>query len=112
MPAERVIRLHAQAPAKPALAAPCNGCGACCASEPCPISRVFLGHRSGSCPALVWEASAQRYHCGMVTQPTAFLSWLPKRLNHLASRACRRWIAAGIGCDFAAELEEAPSHSD
>jgi len=32
-----VILIHPEAPAKPPLGAPCNGCGVCCLAEPCPV---------------------------------------------------------------------------
>ncbi|MDP2194404.1 MAG: hypothetical protein Q8J72_00270 [Rhodocyclaceae bacterium] len=100
----QTISLHAAAPEKPVCGAPCNGCGACCAAAPCPVSRLFLGHRSGSCPALTWRATELRYVCGMAVDPASQLRWLPRRLASFGGRAFRRWIAAGTGCDFAAEI--------
>jgi len=38
----RTIAIHAAAPAKPALGEPCNGCGVCCAAEPCPVGMFAL----------------------------------------------------------------------
>ena len=99
------IRIHAEAPPKPATGAPCNGCGACCAAEPCPVSRLLLRHRHGPCPALTWVPDERRYFCGMVATPASFLPLLPKPLANLASGLLRRWIAAGIGCDFDAEVD-------
>lgn len=100
----QTIRLHAAVPPKPTFGAPCNGCGACCAAEPCPLSRVLLGHRAGSCPALTWGEADQRYYCGMAVTPDAYLAWLPALLRKPAARLARRWIATGIGCDFDAEV--------
>lgn len=97
------VRLQRDAPAKPALGAPCNGCGVCCASEPCPLSRLLLGHRHGGCPALTWQA--ERYVCGLVVTPATHLRWLPVRWAALAGRLARRWIAAGAGCDCDASME-------
>ena len=99
------IRIHAEAPSKPATGATCNGCGACCAAEPCPISRLLLGHRDGPCPALTWAPDERRYLCGMVATPVSYLPMLPTPLANLASRLFRRWIAAGSGCDFDAEVD-------
>lgn len=90
------IVLHAAAPPKPAVGTPCNGCGVCCSYAPCPLSRFLLGHRSGSCPALRWQES--RYVCGLVAAPQGVARWLPRRL-------VLRWIAAGKGCDCAAEID-------
>jgi hypothetical protein len=84
------IILHAAAPPKPPVGAPCNGCGVCCAIAPCPLSRFLLGHRRGACPALTW--SEDRYACGLAVAPTGLARWLPRRL-------VLRWIGAGCGCD-------------
>jgi hypothetical protein len=102
---ERRIVLHAAAPPKPTFGAACNGCGACCAAEPCPVSRYLLGHRAGSCPARTWRELEGRYFCGMVAAPATHLRWLPWRLQTAFGRLCQRWIAAGSGCDFEAEIE-------
>jgi hypothetical protein len=99
------IALHAAAPDKPLFGEPCNGCGACCAAAPCPVSRLLLAHRAGSCPALTWRVDQQRYVCGMVVDPAGQLRWLPRSFVAIGSRACRRWIAAGTGCDFDAEID-------
>ena len=101
----QTIALYAAAPPKPPFGETCNGCGACCAAAPCPVSRFLLGHRLGPCPALQWEPTASRYHCGMVMAPQSFLRWIPRRLQGIAPRLFRRWIAAGKGCDFDAEIE-------
>ena len=98
------IRLHAAAPDKPPFGAPCNGCGACCAAAPCPLSRFLLGHRSGACPALAWHEDQHRYLCGMVTTPEAMLRHLPRMLAGTFAQLARRWIGAGHGCDFDAAL--------
>lgn len=102
------ITLHAGAPGKPPVGAPCNGCGICCSMEPCPLSRALLGHRTGACPALTWEADAARYTCGLVAAPARHLAWLPPLLAGPARVLARRWIAAGAGCDCDAEEGAAP----
>jgi hypothetical protein len=102
---QQLIRIHAQAPQKPVAGKPCNGCGLCCVAEPCPVSRFFLGHRDGSCPALIWEPAPLRYVCGMVTDPARFLKPLPRPLEKIAGRLFRRWIAADTACDFDAEVD-------
>lgn len=101
--AEQSVALHAAAPHKPAVGAPCNGCGVCCSIAPCPLSRVLLGHRRGACPVLEW--AGERYVCGLVAAPAMHLRWLPDTLAPLAARLARRWIAAGSGCDCDASLE-------
>lgn len=92
MAEQRVILIHPEAPPKPPLGAPCNGCGLCCLAEPCPVGMILSLKRQGACVALRWDEAAGRYACGA-------LRAAPWPLNRLM----RRWIAAGLGCD--AELE-------
>ena len=99
------IVIHARAPAKPNLGASCNGCGACCALEPCPMARLFLLQFRGRCRALTWNDAQSRYACGLVTAPASTLSWLPVLLEASASRFFARGIAAGRGCDADIEIE-------
>ena len=95
-PASAIVWLHPDAPAKPSEGAPCNGCGLCCLSEPCPLGVVVSRRRTGSCSALRWSAEARRYHCGVLADARQPLwRWL-----------VRRWIASGVGCD--AELASEP----
>lgn len=95
----QVIHLHVAAPAKPALHQPCNGCGVCCASAPCPLGVVVSRRLTGRCAALVWRDDVGLYRCGLIAQPAAIL---PRPLRALApalARLARRYIAAGAGCD-------------
>lgn len=94
-----VIHLHAQAPAKPPLGAPCNGCGVCCAVEPCPLGLLASRRRHGRCVALQWSEAGRLYRCGLLAQPAAFLPRALRWAAPLLSRWARRWIAAGQGCD-------------
>ncbi|MCM5681671.1 hypothetical protein M8A51_19265 [Schlegelella sp. S2-27] len=96
---DRVIYLHPQAPSKPPEYAVCNGCGVCCASEPCPLGRVLSRRASGPCRALLWDEGRHRYVCGALARPE---QQLPRGLRWAApwlARAARRMIAAGVGCD-------------
>jgi hypothetical protein len=95
---DTVIWLRADAPQKPAAGAPCNGCGVCCASAPCPVGILFLRQRRGSCRALEWDAATRIYRCGMVLRPENYLL-LPRMVHNVARRLMRRWIAAGTVCD-------------
>jgi hypothetical protein len=106
MPASdhRVILLHPEAPPKPAEGQPCNGCGVCCAAEPCPMGALLSRRRQGACVALDWPVNDTRYRCGVLTQPSRWLPWLPAAM---ARRLARRLIAAGSGCD--ASLVALPS---
>lgn len=102
----QTITIHAQAPQKPALGAACNGCGICCAAEPCPVSLALLWPHKTPCRALVWSDAQQRYWCGMVSEPSRFIRWLPQNLDAFARRIFKRWIAADTACDVAVEFSE------
>lgn len=95
---DRVILLHAEAPPKPAPGAACNGCGVCCAAEPCPLGVLLSRRRHGACVALDWDGDAGRYVCRAVQTG-------PAPLRALA----RRWIAAGAGCDCTLEAAPPPA---
>ena len=98
---DRIIYLRREAPAKPALGAPCNGCGACCAASTCPAARVLLLQWRGPCGALEWHADQAQYRCGLLADPGRYLPALPRVLLPWMARVVRRHIAAGIGCDSA-----------
>ena len=100
-----VIRIHPAAPAKPLEAAPCNGCGVCCAAEPCPVGMLASGRRTGACAALLWNSDAGLYRCGLVDAPRTVLPRLPAVLAPLLSRLARRWISAASGCDSSLVVE-------
>jgi hypothetical protein len=95
----RIIRLHPDAPRKPPEAAPCNGCGVCCAAEPCPVGVLVSRRRHGACRALAWSDAAARYRCGLAADPAAVLPRLPRALAPLVRRLALRWISAASGCD-------------
>ena len=102
-----VIRLRVEAPVKPEAGAACNGCGVCCASEPCPLGIVASGRTTGSCSALLWRDDEARYRCGLVTQPAAHLPRPMRWAAPLLRRVARRNIAAGSGCDCDVQVEPA-----
>lgn len=95
----QTVSLHQQAPPKPLPGAACNGCGVCCAAEPCPLGAIAGRGPGGACRALLWEAEQGRYFCGLVRDPGACLAWLPAACRPWAARLAARWIAAGSGCD-------------
>ena len=102
MAPDRVILLHPLAPAKPAPGQPCNGCGVCCAAQPCPLGVVLTRRRRGACTALRWDEVQVRYRCGALTEAASTFglpTWAAPALRRIAAR----WIAAGSGCD--SELE-------
>ncbi len=93
---QRIIRLRAEAPAKPAPGAACNGCGLCCMAEPCPAGMLVSRRRRGRCRALRWDGARRIYRCGLVEAPQR---WLPLLPAPMARWLARRWIAAQQGCD-------------
>ncbi|MBK9133600.1 MAG: hypothetical protein IPM15_04390 [Betaproteobacteria bacterium] len=99
-PGVHTVHLHARAPAKPPTGLACNGCGVCCALEPCPLGMWLSRRRCGACVALAWSGEERRYRCGALAEPARWLPWLPRAW---APRLVRRWIAAGVACD--ADLE-------
>jgi len=106
-----VIHIEPLAPAKPALGAPCNGCGVCCLAEPCPLGMLLSGARRGACTALRWQADSLQYRCGALVQPREVLAQSAlRRWPRLAAlavallrRYAQRWIASGSGCDCSLE---------
>ena len=106
--AHTVIHLHPEAPPKPAPGQACNGCGVCCAWQPCPLGVLATGRRHGACAALRWDDGASRYLCTVVADPGAQWPGLPRPLRPALQALARRWIAAGAGCDCDAEVGAAP----
>lgn len=112
-PTPQHVLIFANAPAKPALGAPCNGCGVCCLMAPCPLGVLLSGYRQGPCRALRWQAEGGLYRCGAITEPQDVLSErLPQFLQPVTgvvagvlALTAKRWVAAGVGCDCDAELE-------
>lgn len=80
---------------KPAEGAPCNGCGWCCISEPCALSKEFLG-ATDTCPAL--ERAGDRYACGLITNPSLYLG-TPEFGNAVLADNFGQMLGIGTGCD-------------
>jgi hypothetical protein len=99
-----VIHIHPAAPAKPAEGAPCNGCGVCCTSAPCPLGVIASRRFSGPCVALVWADDASLYRCGLLAEPARRLPFGLRWLAPSLARIARRSIAAGSGCDCSMEV--------
>lgn len=105
-----MIWIAPDAPAKPDLGAPCNGCGVCCLTEPCPVGMVLSRRRHGACRALQWHAETTRYRCGLLAEPKTWVPLLPAAWTRTLAA---RWIAAGQGCDAAVTVqavEESQQH--
>ena len=99
----RTLWLHHNAPAKPAPGAPCNGCGVCCASEPCPLGMLFSGRMRGRCRMLRFDDAAARYRCGLIRSIADAAGWR-RSARRLLDAWTRRWIGAGLGCDSTAQV--------
>ncbi|TXG94376.1 MAG: hypothetical protein E6R10_01945 [Rhodocyclaceae bacterium] len=97
----QIIHIHRNAPPKPAVGAPCNGCGVCCAAELCPAGMLLFRRRHGPCPAMEWHG--KHYRCGLLSSPSAYLPRFPARAEGGVVRLFARWIAAGRGCDSEAQ---------
>lgn len=108
-----VIWIRPEAPPKPAVGAPCNGCGVCCLAEPCPLGMLVSLKREGACRALQWSEDDRQYRCGMLVHPTRYVGLRTVKpeglVNRLIRRYARRMIAAGIGCDADIEPMTAPA---
>ena len=106
---QTVIHLHADAAPKPQAGRPCNGCGVCCASEPCPAGMLVSRRRHGRCAALQWSDAGGLYRCGLVAAPAQVLPRALRFAAPLVARLARRWIAAGAGCDSTADAAPLPA---
>jgi len=104
----QVIHIQAQAPVKPLVGTPCNGCGVCCLAEPCPLGSVLSLSRQGPCKALIWESAHRQYRCGALGGVGGAKGWL----GGLRNRLVARWIAAGAGCDCALDVAEFSAMAD
>lgn len=107
-PHTQVIHIHSEAPPKPALGTPCNGCGVCCLAEPCPLGQVISRKRSGACDALRWDAAQTLYRCGVLSDTEGVLGPRWRWAAPLLRRLAVRWIAAGVGCDASMQVEVRP----
>lgn len=94
----RVEAITARAPEKPAFGQPCNGCGFCCAAEPCGVARRFVpGAIDGApCPAMEFEHG--RFWCGMVRRPGRYLGLLHDWADEFLGGEVSKALGAGKGC--------------
>lgn len=100
----QVIHIQPEAPGKPRLGAPCNGCGVCCLAEPCPLGQLISRRRQGACAALRWSETDRIYRCGAITDTAGVLGARWRWAAPLLRRLARRWIAAGVGCDASLDV--------
>lgn len=88
-----------RAPMKPREFEPCNGCGWCCAAQPCGIAVEFLKAPANEpCPALEFEGG--RFWCGMVRNPAKYLD-MPAWAGEMKGLGALYGKLLGIGthCD-------------
>lgn len=74
----------------------CNGCGLCCLTVPCPISRQYRLWKNGKCSALVHQAG--RYWCKVIIEPRM----VSLRFRDLPREEREDAIGIGYGCDHRA----------
>ncbi len=87
------------APEKPEEGAPCNGCGFCCAAEPCGLAVEFIGATVGPCPAMEFDDG--RFWCGLVRNPSSYLD-TPAFGDHMVGAIFAQALGVGRGCDSSA----------
>jgi len=111
----QVIHIHPEAPPKPPVGAPCNGCGVCCLAEPCPAGMLISRKRLGACDALVWSAASDtapaRYQCGLMLRAAGPDGRAGPFWRRMWLAWVRRLISAGSGCDASLELVTQPDRA-
>ena len=85
-------------PVKPSKGAACNGCGYCCAAEPCALAIEYVGAgKEGPCPALEFEGG--RAWCGLVRHASRYMDlpndWADQNIGEMIAAA----LGVGRGCD-------------
>lgn len=93
-------------PRKAVFGKPCTGCGMCCQSEACSLSREYLNSSVAPCIALEW--TGERFRCGLLVRPTHYLTAVDDDYPHSGEKAWadpvliplfRKALGAGEGCD-------------
>lgn len=93
----RLEAATAHAPEKPAFGSPCNGCGFCCAAEPCGVARQFVPGAIDGAPCPAMEFGHGRFRCGMVRRPGHYLglpAWGDEEMGAMIGEA----LGTGKGC--------------
>lgn len=86
-----------RAPEKAPHGSPCNGCGYCCAAEPCEIAVEMLGATAGPCPAMEFDAG--RFWCGLIRHPSRHMGLPTDFADEVLGRIIAAALGAGRGCD-------------
>ncbi|WP_273456353.1 hypothetical protein [Nevskia ramosa] len=84
---------------KPRMGGAFNGCGLCCAMEPCQLAVQFLSAPQGRCRAL--EIEGGRAWCGLVRRPAFYMfgAHVPTSETGGLSVALAAALGLGMGCD-------------
>jgi hypothetical protein len=83
---------------KPRYGDPCNGCGACCQTSPCPLGRLVFGQEHGPCPAI--EMDGEKTTCGLINTTVAYnLVGVITHGAEVVSQAAMVLTGSGVGCD-------------
>lgn len=83
---------------KPAFGALCNGCGVCCALDPCAIAHQWIDANAGEpCPAL--EFGEGRFWCGMVRRPSHYMRLSNDWGDRILGSAIATALGVRRGCD-------------
>ena len=89
----------ARLPTKPAKGSPCNGCGWCCAEEPCGVALKYIPDHPAEGPCLALEWAEGRFACGMIRRPGFYMrlpnDWADEAIGSMIGEA----LGAGRGCD-------------
>lgn len=98
----------ARLPLKTAFGSPCNGCGLCCAMEPCGLAREFIPDHPEDGPCRALEHEGGRFVCGLIRHASRYLpdlpnDWADAHLGGIFADA----LGAGKGCD-ADDVEDIP----
>ena len=83
--------------AKPEFGATCNGCGHCCITNACKMSRTLL--HSDKAPCIALEKDADRYWGGLLRNPAKYME-MPEGLAVSILKAyVTLELHIGDGCD-------------
>jgi hypothetical protein len=86
-------------PTKPAVGAPCTGCGLCCAQAVCRVGQQYLpgGPHAAPCPAL--EYADGRLWCGLVRRPHHYLGLSFRAADSVLRPLFAALLGIAQGCD-------------
>lgn len=89
---------------KPKFGSPCNGCGYCCAADPCALAQEFLACVDGPCVALEYHHDIAR--CGLVRDPLGYI-WKAAHPDAEAPTTSETMLAGKSCGDLSAQIAKA-----